>query len=31
MDLLGMDVTWTAEFAEAGWIEELTGDKATRA
>src|SRR5690348_11102405 len=23
MDLLGMDVTWTAEFAEAGWIREL--------
>lgn len=21
MDLIGMDVTWTAEFAEAGWIE----------
>jgi multiple sugar transport system substrate-binding protein len=31
MDLLGMDVTWTAEFAEAGWIRELTGDKATQA
>jgi len=25
MDVLGMDVTWTAEFAEAGWIRELTG------
>jgi multiple sugar transport system substrate-binding protein len=25
LDLLGMDVTWTAEFAEAGWIRELTG------
>jgi multiple sugar transport system substrate-binding protein len=25
MDLLGMDVTWTAEFAEAKWIRELTG------
>ena len=25
MDILGMDVTWTAEFAEAGWIRELTG------
>ena len=25
MDLLGMDVTWTAEFADAGWIRELTG------
>jgi len=24
LDLLGMDVTWTAEFAEAGWIRELT-------
>ena len=31
MDLLGMDVTWTAEFAEAGWIRELTGDKAAQA
>lgn len=27
LDLLGMDVTWTAEFAEAGWIRELTGEK----
>jgi multiple sugar transport system substrate-binding protein len=27
MDLLGMDVTWTAEFAEAGWIRELTPDQ----
>jgi multiple sugar transport system substrate-binding protein len=25
MDLLGMDVTWTAEFAKAKWIRELTG------
>lgn len=25
MDLLGMDVTWTAEFAQAGWIRQLTG------
>jgi multiple sugar transport system substrate-binding protein len=24
MDLLHMDVVWTAEFAEAGWIRELT-------
>ncbi len=24
LDLLGMDVTWTAEFAEAGWIRQLT-------
>ena len=31
MDLLGMDVTWTAEFAEAGWIRELTGDQKTMA
>jgi len=31
MDLLGMDVTWTAEFAEAGWIRELTGDQKTQA
>ena len=27
MDILGADVTWTAEFAEAGWIRELTGDQ----
>ena len=26
MDILGLDVTWTAEFAEAGWILEWTGD-----
>ncbi|GAA4857410.1 ABC transporter substrate-binding protein [Saccharopolyspora cebuensis] len=25
MDVLGLDVTWTAEFAEAGWIREWTG------
>lgn len=25
MDLLGLDVTWTAEFAQAGWIREWTG------
>lgn len=31
LDLLGMDVTWTAEFAEAGWIRELTGDQKTQA
>jgi len=31
MDLLGMDVTWTAEFATAGWIRELTGDQKTQA
>ena len=29
MDILGLDVTWVPEFAEAGWIEEWTGaDKA---
>src|SRR5215207_6411352 len=27
LDLLGMDVTWTAEFAEANWIRELTGEQ----
>lgn len=27
MDLLGMDVVWTAEFAEAGWIRELTAEQ----
>ncbi|MEU4236303.1 ABC transporter substrate-binding protein [Actinoplanes sp. NPDC026619] len=26
MDILGMDVTWTQEFASANWIRELTGD-----
>ena len=31
MDLLGMDVTWTAEFAEAGWIRELTPDQKAQA
>src|SRR5215212_7248532 len=31
MDLLGMDVTWTAEFAEAGWIRELTPEQAAAA
>jgi multiple sugar transport system substrate-binding protein len=25
MDILGLDVTWEAEFAEAGWIREWTG------
>jgi multiple sugar transport system substrate-binding protein len=29
MDILGLDVTWEAEFAQAGWIEPWTGqDKA---
>jgi multiple sugar transport system substrate-binding protein len=31
MDLLGMDVTWTAEFAEAGWIRELNPQQAAEA
>jgi multiple sugar transport system substrate-binding protein len=31
MDILGADVTWTAEFAEAGWIRELTGAQKTAA
>jgi multiple sugar transport system substrate-binding protein len=31
MDLLGMDVVWTAEFAEAGWVRELTGDQKAQA
>ena len=26
MDILGLDVTWTAEFAEAGWIEPWPDD-----
>src|SRR6476659_797702 len=31
MDLLGTDVTWTAEFATAGWIRELTPEQAAEA
>ncbi|MBT0566955.1 ABC transporter substrate-binding protein [Williamsia sp. CHRR-6] len=31
LDIIGPDVTWTAEFAEAKWIEPLTGERATRA
>lgn len=31
MDILGLDVTWEAEFAEAGWIREWTGDNAAQA
>lgn len=31
MDILGMDVTWVAEFAKAGWIQQLTGDQQARA
>src|SRR5687768_9895502 len=25
IDIIGMDVIWTAEFAEAGWLREWTG------
>jgi multiple sugar transport system substrate-binding protein len=31
MDVLGIDVTWTAELAKAGWIREWTGANAQRA
>jgi multiple sugar transport system substrate-binding protein len=31
MDLLGMDVTWTAEFAEAKWIRELSPEQKAQA
>ncbi|MBV9844067.1 MAG: ABC transporter substrate-binding protein [Kutzneria sp.] len=31
MDVLGLDVTFTAEFAGAGWIEEWTGDRRAEA
>jgi multiple sugar transport system substrate-binding protein len=30
MDILGLDVTWAPEFAEAGWILEWTGDNKTQ-
>ncbi|GAA0393115.1 sugar ABC transporter substrate-binding protein [Acrocarpospora corrugata] len=30
LDVLGLDVTWTAELAEAGWIREWTGTHAER-
>jgi multiple sugar transport system substrate-binding protein len=28
MDIIGMDVIWTSEFANAGWIREWTGENA---
>ncbi|MGH8956839.1 MAG: extracellular solute-binding protein [Microbacterium sp.] len=28
IDVIGMDVVWTAEFANAGWLREWTGDPA---
>lgn len=31
MDILGLDVTWPAEFAEARWIREWTGEAERRA
>jgi multiple sugar transport system substrate-binding protein len=31
IDLIGLDVNWTAEFAEAGWIREWTGARARTA
>ena len=31
MDLLGMDVTWTAEFADAGWIRPLSAQQVSAA
>jgi trehalose/maltose transport system substrate-binding protein len=31
MDVLGIDVTWTAELAKAGWIREWTGANAEQA
>jgi multiple sugar transport system substrate-binding protein len=27
IDIIGLDVNWTAEFAEAGWIREWTGER----
>lgn len=31
LDVLGLDVTWIPEFAEAGWIEEWTGENREQA
>ena len=31
IDIIGMDVIWTAEFAEAEWIKEVTGANRTKA
>ncbi|MER7117268.1 ABC transporter substrate-binding protein [Saccharomonospora azurea] len=31
MDVLGLDVTWVPEFAEAGWVEEWTGENKVEA
>lgn len=31
VDIMGLDVTWEAEFAEAGWAEPWTGENETKA
>ncbi|WP_084628353.1 ABC transporter substrate-binding protein [Amycolatopsis nigrescens] len=31
LDILGLDVTWVAEFAKAGWAEEWTGENKAKA
>nr|WP_253771132.1 ABC transporter substrate-binding protein [Goodfellowiella coeruleoviolacea] len=31
MDVLGLDVTWVSEFAEAGWVTEWTGENKAEA
>ncbi|MEU9130530.1 ABC transporter substrate-binding protein [Kitasatospora sp. NPDC048540] len=31
VDIMGLDVTWPAEFAEAGWIREWTGERKQQA
>ncbi|WP_019816599.1 ABC transporter substrate-binding protein [Saccharomonospora saliphila] len=31
LDVLGLDVTWVPEFAEAGWVEEWTGENKAEA
>jgi multiple sugar transport system substrate-binding protein len=31
IDIMGMDVIWTGEFANAGWVEEWTGEDAEQA
>lgn len=30
VDIMGIDVTWTAEFAEAGWLEKFPADQAAQ-
>ncbi|MFE0027798.1 ABC transporter substrate-binding protein [Amycolatopsis sp. NPDC059021] len=31
LDVLGLDITWVPEFAEAGWVEEWTGEHKAQA